>query len=799
MLLPGLSPAITQGPDGFGYVARDSAEPGVVYAWEDISASATDVTMRLDDGITPFLPLSFRFPYYGSTYDRVAACTNGWVSLVDATSRSYINVELPNANPPTGIIAAYWDDLDLSATGSMLFADLGDRAVITWQDVPTTCCGGANTFQVVLHADGRLVVQYQQIAAPSDSATLGIESPNQAHGLTLFSNRPATGTANYAVEFIGPPPVPVDLDCASAMPISCGTITGGDLSLGVANQGAYGCTADIFSGREQVWTLDIGTPTTLSIRLSALGGSPELIVLSGCDPFQCEASTADTVILPDAVGSYTLVVDSRAGDEGAYELIVECLGETFAFCTDQADSGGLVEHDPWGFANGTWRVFGWLFHPQDTHDRALRIDGGRTYSRSDTCQRWPSVTFGALPGGPGIVSWSAPEGLVEEILSEEREGSCCGLRVDVRVTNTDSVPHAYEWRTYHDTAFGVGAVDGLCGEDGQPIDGGPIDVGGVRHEQEIELLPLGAGTCAGQVRFLSADDLTLRASFEMLPPHPPSDMEFLRWDDGLLPCSQWSDLVDGSMGTGCNDNSLLLIWRFPEGGGTLAPGESATASYRIGRGCAWPCGGCLEPTLAGGTAVDVGPCHDGIALTWDAAAFPAAGSGRYHVYRSDISFADAMARPRLTPPDGIAGTAFLDLDAAAGGTHYYVVQAESLDQPGCGAGPVVSGSTDELQLGPVTNVADLDPPATNVGAALRAVGKSDTTVDFAWPLAPAPASDERYAVWRSEQRPQGPFVLYDTTLSMSWTDPAAPAGPTLPHLWCYDIRLVDACGNASLD
>ena len=38
--------AATGGPDGFGYTWRDGAEPGVVFAWEDISVTGTDITVE---------------------------------------------------------------------------------------------------------------------------------------------------------------------------------------------------------------------------------------------------------------------------------------------------------------------------------------------------------------------------------------------------------------------------------------------------------------------------------------------------------------------------------------------------------------------------------------------------------------------------------------------------------------------------------------------------------------------------------------------------------------------------------
>ena len=594
------------------------------------------------------------------------------------------------------------------------------------------------------------------------------------------------------------------LDCASAIPIGCGATVQGDLTAGVANQDSYGCSLDDFSGAEQLYTITLANPTTLRITLQAGTGDPDLVVLSPCDPLQCAMPPQDAVLLTDAVGTFTLVVDAATGDEGAYSLEVECLGETFAFCTESPGGGDAVELDPWGLANGDWLVPGWLYYRQNTHDRALRIDGGRKYSHSDGCPAWSSVSFSAAqPDGPGVVRWTAPEVEVEETLSETTDGGCCGLLVEVRVTNRDAVPHFFEWRTYHDTAFGDGVVGGLCDNADASVDGGAIEVSGARHVQEVDLLSLGGDTCEGQVKFFSGDTNDLRASFEMLQPNTPVVMEFLRWPNGLEPCTTWSGMVDGDMlvpaTNDCTDNSMLLIWRFPGGSGTLQPGESATASYRIGWNCTWPCGPCEAPVLATGSATDASACNDGLLVAWDAAVFPAAGNGAYHVYRSTASFADALAQPRISPLLGVGGTSFLDNGTVANETYYYVVQAESTDFPGCGAGPLVDGSTDEIDVGPVTDSADMTGPAGIVGDTLRATGHTDDTVDFEWPLAPAPEPGERYVILRSDARPEGPFTTQATTVARSWTDPDAPPRWIPSHVWFYDVRIADDCDNRSLD
>ena len=300
----------------------------------------------------------------------------------------------------------------------------------------------------------------------------------------------------------------------------------------------------------------------------------------------------------------------------------------------------------------------------------------------------------------------------------------------------------------------------------------------------------------------SAEDPTgLDASYEMLPPNLPTDMEFLDWNDGGVPCTDWQDLVDGeSVGRCFDDSSLLLIWRFPQGAGTLAPGETASARYRIGWQCAFPCDiACEDPILAGGDAVDQGPCNDGIRLTWDEALFPGGGNGTYHVRRSTVSHADARLQAPITPPAGVGMAAFDDRTPPPNVPLYYVLEAESLDFPGCGTGTLVDGSTDELELGPVIDVADTAGPAGLVGNTLRATDHTDTTVDFNWLLAALPGPGESYRVFRSDDNPEGPFVQVGAPAAQTWTDPDAPPRFSPAHVWFYDVRLADECGNLSVD
>jgi hypothetical protein len=208
---------------------------------------------------------------------------------------------------------------------------------------------------------------------------------------------------------------------------------------------------------------------------------------------------------------------------------------------------------------------------------------------------------------------------------------------------------------------------------------------------------------------------------------------------------------------------------------------------------------CEDPVLGTGMVADVGPCNDGIELTWDPALFPGAGNGVYHVRRSTVSFADARLQAPLTPPLGLVAASYIDATPPPNQSLYYVVEAESLDFPGCGAGTSVMGSTDEIEIGPVTDNADVTGPDGVVGNTLRATAHTEDTVDFNWLLAPAPAVGEQFRVLRSDDNPAGPFQQVIALPGQSWTDPNAPPRYFPVHVWFYDVRLIDECGNTSVD
>lgn len=183
------------GPDAYGYRWKDSdAVGGPAFHWVDISATGTHATLAEDDdGTALSVPIGFSFPFYGSNFSTVNICSNGWLSFTSTLS-AYSNVALPNTGSgvPENLVAPFWDDLDLSTTGSVYYQNDGTRFIVSWVAAPHYTSGGPYTFQAILYPSGKIVLQYLTVGTNVvNSQTIGIQNADRTIGLNTVYN------ANY--------------------------------------------------------------------------------------------------------------------------------------------------------------------------------------------------------------------------------------------------------------------------------------------------------------------------------------------------------------------------------------------------------------------------------------------------------------------------------------------------------------------------------------------------------------------------------------------------------------------------
>jgi subtilisin family serine protease len=194
---PYFPPVITDegGPDNFGYVWIDSDEPdGPVFNWVDISSIGTpiDFGADIDDGNSGPISLGFTFPFYGTDFNSINVCTNGWASFTDESSVEWGNSSIPNPEPPNDMLAAFYDDLNFENGGTGYFyTNNVDSAIITWDHVPDWRQEGIFTFQIILAGPAGITYQYLEMGPGRlDECTIGIENSDGTDGLEMAFNAP---------------------------------------------------------------------------------------------------------------------------------------------------------------------------------------------------------------------------------------------------------------------------------------------------------------------------------------------------------------------------------------------------------------------------------------------------------------------------------------------------------------------------------------------------------------------------------------------------------------------------------
>jgi hypothetical protein len=186
-----------------GYSANNAA----AYAFVDISASGTGLSLSDDGAQSATLP--FAFPFYGSSSNNLCIGNNGELrfGIASCSTSPYNNTALPSANLNGPAILPYWDDM--LPNGTVYYATVGTapnrQFVVEYKNKfsygdsgdPTGQTGA--TFEVILNeADGAISFQYQTASFGGAganynngvSATVGLQS-NSA-----FANQYSYNTAS---------------------------------------------------------------------------------------------------------------------------------------------------------------------------------------------------------------------------------------------------------------------------------------------------------------------------------------------------------------------------------------------------------------------------------------------------------------------------------------------------------------------------------------------------------------------------------------------------------------------------
>ena len=177
------------GPDTFGYEWSDSeTDPSLGYDWINIPMT-NEVTFTHNDIASGPFDLGFDFPFYGEIYTQCIINPNGWVGFGDDWA-NWQNTSIPDPDAPRPAVLGFWDDLDPLQGGSVYYYNLSDKFVVWFNDVihyPGSIEGTYN-FQIVLHTDGEVQVNYQSVSGNTSSQTIGVQNASGTVGLQVVHN-----------------------------------------------------------------------------------------------------------------------------------------------------------------------------------------------------------------------------------------------------------------------------------------------------------------------------------------------------------------------------------------------------------------------------------------------------------------------------------------------------------------------------------------------------------------------------------------------------------------------------------
>ena len=137
-----------------------------------------------DDAASP-VDLGFDFPFYDNNYNQCTINPNGWVGF-GGDSNAWDNSSLP-ADVPSPAIFGFWDDLNpvnnansSDMSGYVYYQQFEDFFVIFFDQVVhwvgSGSVTGSYTFQIVLHDDGKIDLNYQEMTGSINSATIGVQA-----------------------------------------------------------------------------------------------------------------------------------------------------------------------------------------------------------------------------------------------------------------------------------------------------------------------------------------------------------------------------------------------------------------------------------------------------------------------------------------------------------------------------------------------------------------------------------------------------------------------------------------------
>jgi len=184
------------GPDSFGYKWIDSDEPGgPTFNWIDIKHLSGTVNLHFSDDAYRVVTMSHTFEYYGTNYNQITICSNGWVAL-GSWHTSITTGSVPNRSSPNNTLAIMWCDLNPSRsdTGQVYYKEFDDKFVVSYIRVPEYLHYSTfETFQLILNfARKEIIYQYLDVTRLNGhTANIGWENSAGDDGIRICSWGPS--------------------------------------------------------------------------------------------------------------------------------------------------------------------------------------------------------------------------------------------------------------------------------------------------------------------------------------------------------------------------------------------------------------------------------------------------------------------------------------------------------------------------------------------------------------------------------------------------------------------------------
>ncbi len=157
----------------------------------------TIVTFNDNDNAPAPIDMQMEFPFDSRVFTQCTINPNGWIGL-DGDSGAWDNTILPTQEVPGAAIFGMWDDLNpvnnqcnQYCAGEVYYQSFTDKFVVTFDGVAHWWTNFENTFytfQMILHTDGRIELNYLDLVGEVNSATIGAQTNINEAILISYNN-----------------------------------------------------------------------------------------------------------------------------------------------------------------------------------------------------------------------------------------------------------------------------------------------------------------------------------------------------------------------------------------------------------------------------------------------------------------------------------------------------------------------------------------------------------------------------------------------------------------------------------